>query len=296
MQCPGSANLELAIPGYVEPKRDEMAGAKGVGTRLHDSFRQLAHWDTVDLSTLVTVMYHYRQLGWRKRRSLMEDITDSETWLWIRQYVQTDDMTISKILSWMEELDKDERLPPQMLIYVQQTIEELETLLLDTRADFYQIIEERSIECTWLKSSPLTTPDLVIAANKRLVIVDYKTGKIPVSPVANDQLMFYAVSALYQYVIPQDRNPDLVIDMMIWQPGHFESWTTDLATLEAWKAEALAADLRVINKDLTLRPGSSCTFCPANPHSRGDKAPPYCPAQMSLLYPNNTDEEAVLDL
>ena len=67
-------------------------------------------------------------------------------------------------------------------------------------------------------------------------------------------------------------------------------------TLMKWEAEAHAADARIARKDLTLRPGSSCTFCPANPHSRGDKAPPYCPAMMAVLYPSNTDEEAVLDL
>ena len=52
MQCHGSAHLELAIPGYVEPTRDEMAGAKGVGTRMHDSFKEFTSWSDKDLMYL----------------------------------------------------------------------------------------------------------------------------------------------------------------------------------------------------------------------------------------------------
>lgn len=300
IQCPGSANLELAIPGYVEPKRDEMAGAKGVGTRMHDSFRPLATWDMTALDDLRLFMYHYSKLHWKKRRALLEDWTTTESeeilFMMVPSWSQHQ---INTIMDWVSELDAEEKLPPQMLVYVQQTIEELYNLRATYGPEFYQTFAEKSIECSWLKSNPMTTPDIVfvLPQHKRLIIIDYKTGKIPVSPVANDQLMFYAVSALHAYSIGTDQwSDDLTIEMIIWQPGHHESWETDLQTLTLWKKQAHAADLRIERKDLTLRPGSSCTFCPANPHSRGDKAPPYCPAQMGLLYPDKTDEEAVLDL
>lgn len=43
----------------------------------------------------------------------------------------------------------------------------------------------------------------------------------------------------------------------------------------------------------TFSPGDHCKFCPANPHGRGAKGKPYCPAMMGLLYPQpavNYDE------
>ena len=298
MQCPGSANLELAIPGYVEPLRDEMAGAKGVGTRMHDSFKPLAVWDMADLDDLRIFMFHYAKLHWRKRRALLEDwtTTESEEILFDMLPHWKQDQ-FNRTLDWVSELDSEERLPPQMLVYVQQTIVELYMLRETHGPNFYQTIAERSIQCSWLKSNPMTTPDIVFALPDRLIVVDYKTGKIPVSPVANDQLMFYAVSALHAYYPRINWHWAVkTIEMIIWQPGHHESWETDIDTLMKWEAEAHATDARIARKDLTLRPGSSCTFCPANPHSRGDKAPPYCPAMMAVLYPSNTDEEAVLDL
>lgn len=298
MQCPGSANLELAIPGYVEPQRDEMAGAKGVGTRMHDSFRPLAAWDLMELDLLSDLIWNYSQLHWKKRRALLDDPTEaeSEAWLTTTLNLLAGDPTRDNLVKWLIELDKEERLPPQMLLYVFNTVVELSNLRYAYKPDFYQTFAEKSLTCSWLRSAPMTTPDIVFALPERLIVVDYKTGKIPVSPVANDQLMFYAVSALFTYYKPEDFHKVQAIELVIWQPGHHESWETDMVTLEKWMTEAQAADNRIISKDLTLRPGSACTFCPANPHSRGDKAPPYCPAMMTVLYPNTTDEEAVLDL
>ena len=296
MQCHGSANLELAIPGYVEPQRDEMAGAKGVGTRIHDSFRALAHWGQMELDVLSMIMHHYQKLHWRKRRELLDDITVTETWAWMRSHTSSDDLLVSEILVWMQDLDKEERLPPQMLLYVQQTIEHLAQLLLDENPRFHEVIEESSITCRWLRSAPSTTPDLVIAKPRTLIVVDYKTGKIPVSAVDNDQMMFYVVSALFAYYKVEDFHRIQTIKVMIWQPGNFDEHEITMSDVDKWMQLAQAADNAIQRKDLTLRPGSACTFCPANPHSRGDKAPPYCPAMMVVLYPNNTDEEAVLDL
>ena len=82
MQCHGSAHLELAIPGYVEPVRDEMAGAKGVGTRMHNSFKALAHWNRPDLGPLSDLVYLYSRLHWKKRRAYLADVSDSEAAAW----------------------------------------------------------------------------------------------------------------------------------------------------------------------------------------------------------------------
>ena len=84
MQCHGSANLELAIPGYVEPTRDEMAGAKGVGTRMHDSFKEFTHWTSPDLHGLVRLVYQYSQLHWKKRRAYLADVSDPKAAAWFQ--------------------------------------------------------------------------------------------------------------------------------------------------------------------------------------------------------------------
>ncbi len=298
MQCHGSANLELAIPGYVEPKRDDMAGAKGVGTRMHDSFRAVAHWDLLELESMKELVEHYQDMHWRKRRKLLgSDTTDSEREDWVLTILPGAlQGEAEKYMAWLMELDLEERLPPQMLLYVSETLGALMGIRSRYNPDFYELIEERSIECDWLPSHPLTTPDVVFATKRVLVVIDYKTGKIPVSPVDNDQLMFYAVSALYAYYQRELWYKIDKVVLVIWQPGNHDEWETTVDHLLQWRELALEADLSIIGKDLTLRPGTYCTFCPANPHSRGDKAPPYCPAQMSLLYPSNTDEEAVLDL
>jgi hypothetical protein len=299
MQCHGSAHLELAIPGYVEPVRDDMAGAKGVGTRMHSSFQPLCHWSVVDLDYLQELVANYSRLDWRIRRKLMEDITTTDTESWAYDVFAGGcdwDWLRSTALPWLRDLDQEERLPPLMLRYVVDTIEKLKELLDRLRPDFYQVLPERAIQCSWLRSNPLTTPDIVIVQRKTLVIVDYKTGKIPVSPVDNYQLMFYARSALEVYY-PRLTWDDLEsIEMHIWQPGSHTVWETDVQHILQWSQLAAAADYAIERMDLTLTPGSHCTFCPANPHGRGDKAPPYCPAMMAVLYPDTTDEEGILDL
>jgi hypothetical protein len=56
---------------------------------------------------------------------------------------------------------------------------------------------------------------------------------------------------------------------------------------------AIDADRRIMRKELTLRPNDHCTFCPANPHTRGDKGNVMCPAMMNKLYPPVIDEDEI---
>lgn len=299
MQCPGSANLELAIPGYVEPKRDEMAGAKGVGTRMHDSFKPLAHWSMVAVTDLMILMERYAALHWTKRRKLLEDITEVETqdeWMDMFQLTSRDFTEIEQYVRWIVELDGEERLPPLMLNYVVQTLDQLGQLMAEPAVSSLHIYAEVSINCLWLTSKPATTPDIVFASNEQLDVVDYKTGRIPVSPVDNFQLMFYAYSALQEYYSLNAQADVKKVVMHIWQPRNHDKWECSVEHITEWAKLAFESDLKIIDKDLTLRPGSACTFCPANPHSRGDKAPPFCPAMMGKLYPDTTDEEGILDL
>ena len=80
------------------------------------------------------------------------------------------------------------------------------------------------------------------------------------------------------------------------QPGNQTSEHVTYQQLMDWMEEAIAADTAIMQKDLALKPGSHCTFCPANPHSRGDKAAPWCPPMYSMLYPDTTNDDEILDL
>jgi hypothetical protein len=66
--------------------------------------------------------------------------------------------------------------------------------------------------------------------------------------------------------------------------------------LAQFMADALKAEALVLAGDTTFGPSDSCTFCPANPHGRGSKGRPFCPAQMQMLYPDKTNEAEILAL
>ena len=298
MQCHGSAHLELAIPGYVEPTRDEMAGAKGVGTRMHDSFKEFTLWDDTELGELSFLVRAYSQLNWRKRRKYLADVSDTEAALWFIDHMPyTPHGDRERYTAWLVELDKDEQLPPKMLQYVVDAIRYYRTLLqnLNIWNKTQQVHAEKSLTCGWLESRPLTTPDVVIVTDDTLDVLDWKTGTIPVDPRDNDQLMFYLASALNAYV-QESEWPKYALRVHIVQPGNQDFVRVSYQELMDWMQEAAAADAAILQKDLMLKPGSHCTFCPANPHSRGDKAAPWCPPMYSMLYPDTTNNDEILDL
>ena len=298
MQCHGSAHLELAIPGYVEPVRDEMAGAKGVGTRMHDSFKEFTLWEYTELIELSELVLEYSGLDWRKRRKYLADITAPEAALWLNMampYVPQDRKNL--YIKWLVDLDLVEQLPPKMLAYVVDAIEYYATLTRgrSITSKTRQIHAEKSLTCGWLESRPLTTPDVVIVTDDTLDVLDWKTGTIPVDPRDNDQLMFYLASALNAYV-QESEWPKYTLRVHIVQPGNQDFVRVSYQELMDWMQEAAAADAAILQKDLMLKPGSHCTFCPANPHSRGDKAAPWCPPMYSMLYPDTTNDDEILDL
>ena len=298
MQCHGSAHLELAIPGYVEPTRDEMAGAKGVGTRMHDSFKGFTLWDDTELAELGFLVRAYSQLNWRKRRKYLADVNDAEAALWfIGQTPFFTPEARGRYIAWLVELDKDEQLPPKMLQYVFDAIVYYRTLLRKRNiwSSAQQIHAERSLVCEWLPSAPRTTPDVVIVTDNTLDVLDWKTGTIPVDPRGNDQLMFYLVSALNAY-LHKSAWPRYTLRVHVVQPGNQTNEHVTYQQLVDWMKEAVAADAAILQKDLMLKPGNHCTFCPANPHSRGDKAAPWCPPMYSMLYPDTTNDDEILDL
>lgn len=153
----------------------------------------------------------------------------------------------------------------------------------------FKVLVEEPKEATWLPDPVTSTADAVLYLQDELHIIDWKTGSIAVDPFDNDQLMFYA--ATYAHLAPNASGAYL----HIVQPWSKE-WdsTTCVAYVSAqdiqdFMKRMVAASGRVNANDLTLTPGDHCMFCPANPHVRGPKGSPSCPAMMAVLYPERAE-------
>jgi hypothetical protein len=279
MACPGSANLELAIKGYVEPVRDDEAGAKGVGTVLHAFMdKNFTHTDPEVLREYAFVLRRFATEYITKRHDLCDDIHKRLLWLVDNT---TDPLVYQDINDWLAELKP---YPPKTLRFLAEAAGYMADLKerVALRANVYG---ERSVVASWLPSTPPTTPDVALVGDSILEIVDYKTGAIKVEPTDNDQLMFYAACWLKEAPNATEFTVHVV------QPDNLTSWTAPISYLKAWMQKAIAADKRIQAKDLTLNPSDHCTFCPANPWGRGDKSEAKCPAQHRLLYPPVYDED-----
>ena len=197
---------------------------------------------------------------------------------------QTKGQRLHEILQSLNEFStKDLRAMSEALAYVAE---------LRTHRRFSRLAEDKTV-ADWLVTEPETTVDLVLYTKDELHIVDWKTGTIPVSPVRNEQLMFYALN--YVHLAPNATGATLHI-VQPWSSTGCESWWASADELGNFKQLCQDTEKRILAADHTLTPSDHCTFCPANPHSRGDKGRPFCPAQMQLLYPQAFDADAILNL
>jgi hypothetical protein len=158
------------------------------------------------------------------------------------------------------------------------------------RRRFTQLIELTATS-DWLPKPEPTTADLVLYTQDEIHVLDFKWGRIPVEVVGNQQLLYYA--ATYAKYAPKATQ----VTVHIVQPNAdiFEEWSVDTLTLVDFMREAGDAQAALLAGNLDFMPGNHCTFCPANPHGRGAKGSPLCPAMMQLLYPAPFDEAALLE-
>lgn len=156
----------------------------------------------------------------------------------------------------------------------------------------FTVLVEVEAEAAWLDVPTKTTVDVALHTQDQLDIVDWKWGKIPVEVEENDQLLFYA--ATFAPLAPKAKG----VTVHIVQPfaDNMASWYIDTNRLGQFMDEARAAQKQILNGSTTFTPGDHCTFCPANPHTRGLKGKPLCPAMMQLLYPHPFDEDEILSL
>lgn len=155
----------------------------------------------------------------------------------------------------------------------------------------FNVLTETTRSADWLVTKPDTTVDVVLYVQDELHIIDWKTGKIPVSPVNNEQAMFYALT--FADLAPKAKGAHLHI-VQPWADGNMTSWFADTAALASFMQKARQAEAQILAGVPTRTPSDHCLFCPAYPHSRGDKGYPLCPEMMQLLYPQVVDEAEML--
>ena len=158
-----------------------------------------------------------------------------------------------------------------------------------SRRRFTMLLEQTEMS-DWLPQPEPTTADTVLFTQDEIHVLDFKWGRIPVEVVDNRQLLYYA--ATYAKYAP--KATEVVLHIVQPNAGLFESWAVDTVTLAAFMSEAILVQEQLAAGLLNFMPGDHCTFCPANPHGRGAKGSPLCPAMMQLLYPAPFDEAALL--
>lgn len=180
-------------------------------------------------------------------------------------------------------------LTPAELLGLAKAIEYIATLRKKRR--FKMKVELRG-SGWWLSQKPGTTADVVLHVNDEIHVVDYKFGKIKVEVDDNGQLKFYALA--FAPLAPKAKG----VHVHIVQPfaDNIESVYFTAAELEQYRVDTANADRAIQAGDVTFGPTEKgCLFCPANPHSRGQKASRACPVMMQILYPVKYDEDAILD-
>jgi hypothetical protein len=154
---------------------------------------------------------------------------------------------------------------------------------------FKKLIEEPK-RAQWLSTAPWTTADLVLYVQDELHIIDLKTGRIPVVADDNEQMLFYA--ATYADLAPKATGAYLHI-VQPWA-NNIQMWFADELTIQNFMVDALEAETNILTGNLNFSPGDHCKFCPANPHTRGARGAPLCPAMMQLLYPADPRNETAM--
>jgi len=292
--CHGSARLEEAIPGFQHPEREDK-GMKREGTLLHKLFQNIAE----TRKNFLEAAFCLEELAdvWGPKRLKLIQSEDAYLIWWFMKHKTEPpvDWHLVKHLVW--EAPKSTKEPdvmvtktsaPLRLKFVAEALRYVQDIIDEMNQDSLEILIEDKVEATWLVSKPKTTVDLIVRDKHRMEVLDLKMGDIEVSPVMNEQLMYYAVS---EGGLEYDK-----VRLHIVQRNNIDYWEVRRGTLQTWMAQVQESEALILAGDLTLKPGDHCKFCPANPHSRGDKGNKACPAMMSVLYGDRNRQETEQDV
>lgn len=159
---------------------------------------------------------------------------------------------------------------PEMLKSANQYVDFIYHLWLGFGARPGVFIEQEVNVEQWVPGG-FGTCDCLLIGGGLLHIIDFKYGQgVPVSPVRNPQLMYYALGA---YALFDGLESIDTVRMSIVQPRiqeEPETWELPLSDLLSWAREVLqpAAEMAWRGEG-TFCPGEHCRFCKAHPACRG---------------------------
>lgn len=298
--CHGSANLAEAIPGFVHPERNDN-GMKGEGTRLHKIFELSVSGGR--LREAAALLTEISTLWGPKRTAYLEQDEVAYLTNYFLKYKVAPPLEIADLkdclLSYKPVLDEDGNpkkapdgtelvvaagTPPRRIQFVAEALNYVQDILDEMDADTLEVIVEAKKTVEWLKTTPKTTVDLVIKDKSTMHVIDLKMGEIEVSPIMNEQLMYYAKTF--------GADDYDTVKLHILQRQFTDDWILTPEVLDKWASEVQESEQAILDGDLRLSPGTHCTFCPANPHGRGDRGNKACPAMMTVLYGERDEAEA----
>ena len=287
--CHGSAHLEEAIEGFIMPESNE-SGRKGLGTQLHEIFAAVLS-SKVDLELAAVCLVELAAVWGHKRTKLIKDEKAYIIW-WFTVHKSMPPIEHEVLQNLIQVIPKtdtaeghEHSTPPRLIVFLAEALRKVNSIM--ESMEEWDILIETKRTATWLITEPSTTVDLILYNDEVIYIIDLKMGDIPVSPIYNEQLMYYAMTF---------RRPNQRMHLVILQRNNIEEWSLPTSVLLAWVEKMQDSERAILDGDLTLKAGDHCKFCPANPHTRGDKGNKACPAMMSLLYGDRDAETVEKDI
>lgn len=191
-----------------------------------------------------------------------------------------------------EILERAGEFTPKQMLWMSQAMQYVAELRTRRR---FTMEREVSGEGWWFTQDPKpqTMADVLLYTRDELHVVDYKFGGIFVDANNNTQGKYYALA-----FAPRAPKATEVHFHLVQPPAdNFTEVVFSMAELEQFMQDTLDAEAAILAGSTKFGPSDNgCKFCPANPHSRGAKGHPFCPAMMDLLYPRPIiDEDAFLD-
>lgn len=273
--CHGSANLDEAIPGF-EFRPKERAKARDEGTAMHTVFENMLVKSTSILEAAY-LMRELQEVRGQERVRLLKNERDYLVWWFMKEH-RGPVMEVKELLPLILQKENSKKelydysVSPKSMRFLADAAEYVAL----TMGDDGKLYTEKTSKVDWLESRPLTTTDVLIRRPGILDVMDLKTGTTPVATVENEQLLYYARTEL---------RDEEEINLHILQDGNMQGpWTITREHLLSWAEGLKESERAILAGDLTLKPGSHCTFCPANPQGRGDKGYPFCPVRVELVW------------
>lgn len=274
--CHASANLTEALPGFVHPERNNN-GMKGTGSLLHGVFEVIVK-TCEDLEAAATCLRWVASYWGPKRRDLLQDekayITE-----WFLKYKTAPPIDVNVLQPFI--LTKEGRdgaaivttVEPRRIEFLADALDEVARITSTLENPKIFVEEKKSAD--WLETAPYTTADLIITDGDHMYVIDLKMGDIEVSPIENEQLMYYAKTFI---------TTETEVTLVILQRKNISDWDVSVEALNGWADKIRESERQIQEGDLTFTVGSHCTFCPANPVGRGDKGNVFCPKMLQVQF------------